>query len=413
MAKRSGLLLVNLDTTFRTSKHNKFMHQHICTRETAEAANYAFEFEVYGFLRKWICQHESETLLRFDQSLDEYLCNNALRDFFLHSVHPLKQLLQQNSIAGHLGRSADEVYFDPTSGDPLLASAEQRIYNLAHRMDSEQMHVPFRSVQPAKQTEAGDTADIATYPTGSEHLRYNSGNHFTSRPANGNVFDENSKRCLAKSEGNLHVLFKRGFLEDRLMDVQDLTAEMHYAGATQLQFFVIYSRHSIKEGHFGTSLVIMDPVNPHFPKRVMVCDTLLKELPQHPRWWNHFISEYSNVFGDAIVEIIEDLSHPLQKVNVKGDDPHRHDWNCPYYAASMAEALADLVKSIPELLLHGSTSEIHNAMKDIMPDYYYPDRELKDRYAIQETNRLKRWKSGREVIKDLVMEMSHKSSYGL
>jgi len=389
------------------------MEQCTYTKEIAEAANRCFEREVDNFLRAWVQDHADKTLLQFDQTLEEYLANDALRDFFLNTQHPIQKLLKSRPIASHLGRRAAGVYFDPISGDPLLASTEQRIYNLARRMDSERMHVPFRSIHPNKQTEAGDTADISTYPIDSEEIRYNSGNHFTSRPANGNVFDENSKRCLAKSEGNLHVLFKRGFLEDRLMDVQDLTAEMHYAGATQLQFFVIYSRHSIKEGHFGTSLVIMDPVNPHFPKRVMVCDTLLKELPQHPRWWNHFISEYSNVFGDAIVEIIEDLSHPLQKVNVKGDDPHRHDWNCPYYAASMAEALADLVKSIPELLLHGSTSEIHNAMKDIMPDYYYPDRELKDRYAIQETNRLKRWKSGREVIKDLVMEMSHKSSYGL
>ncbi|WP_243732548.1 hypothetical protein [Pedobacter metabolipauper] len=379
----------------------------------AEAANRCFEREVYQFLRAWVLSHEDTILLQFEQTLDAYLANDALRDFFINTEYPIVMLLKNRFIACHLGRRVGSVYFDPISGDPLLAHTEQRIYNLARRMDSEQMHVPFRSIHPNKQTDAGDTADINTYPIESEEIRYNSGNHFTSRPANDNVFDENSKRCTAKSEGNLHVLFKHGFLEDRLQDVKELTATMHEAGAVQLQFFVIYSRHSLKEGHFGTSLVIMDPANPDFPRRVMVCDTLLKQLPQHPRWWNHFISEYSNVFGDAIVEIIEDLSHPLQKVNIKGDDPYRHDWDCPYYAASMADALAELVKNNPELTLNGSVSEVHDAMKEIMPDYYQLDLAIKDRPAIQQVNRLKRWKSGRELIKDLVVEISRKSSYEL
>lgn len=280
-------------------------------------------------------------------------------------------------------------------------------------MESERMHVPFRSVHPNKQTEAGDTADISTYPVDSEEIRYNSGNHFTSRPANGNVFAENSKRCTAKSGGNLHVLFKGGYLEERLQDIKEYTAGLHHDGETQLQFFVIYSRHSAKEGHFGTSLVVMDPASPDFPLRVLVCDTLLKELPQHPRWWHHFIAEYSHVFGDAIAEIVEDLSHPLQKVNIKGDDPYHHDWDCPYYAASMADALADLVRNNTELILQGTTADIYNAMKDAMPDYYHQNLEIKDRAAIKQINRLKRWESGRDVIKGMVLEISRKSSYEL
>ena len=381
------------------------------TKEIALAANYSFDRKVYQFLRTWVEEHADKTLLQFNQTLDEYLVNDALRDFFMNTQHPIQQLLKNRFIACHLGRRVGSVYFDPVSGDPLLAGIEERIYNLARRMDSERMHVPFRSVHPNKQTEAGDTADVSSYPADSEEIRYNSGNHFTSRPANNNVFDENSKRCTAKSAGNLHVLFKRGFLEDRLKDMKELTTEMHDAGETEPQFFVIYSRHSPKEGHFGVSLVIMDPVKPDFPKRVMVCDTLLKELPHHPRWWNHFIEEYTHVFGDAIAEIVEDLSHPLQKVNVKGDDPYRHDWNCPYYAASMADALAELVTNNPEFLLNGGLAEIHNAMKGIMSDYYLPDQEIKDRQAIQHTNRLKRWHSGRELIKDLVIEVGHSSTY--
>jgi hypothetical protein len=390
-----------------------FMEPCARTKAIAEAINHRFEREVYNFLHAWVQNHQGETLLQFDQPLAEYLANDALRDFFLNTQHPIQQLLKNRSIACHLGRRVRSVYFDPISGDPLLAPTEQRIYNLARRMDSERMHVPFRSVHPNKQTEAGDTADVSTYPIDSEEIRYNSGNHFISSPANTNVFDENSKHCTAKSADNLHILFKHGFLEDRLHDVKALTAAMHEAGETQLQFFVIYSRHSIIEGHFGTSLVIMDPANPDFPQRVMVCDTLLKELPQHPRWWHHFIAEYSNVFGDAIAEIVEDLSHPLQKVNIKGDAPYRHDWDCPYYASSMADALADLVKNNPELLLNGSVADIHDAMKAIMQDYYQPDHEIKPRPAIQQVNRLKRWKSGRELIKDLVMEVSRRTSYEL
>lgn len=383
------------------------------TKEIAEAINRDFERDIYQFLHSWVQNHEDEILLRFDQTLDEYLANDALRDFFLSAQNAFPKLLKQHFIASHLGRCAEGVYFDTDSGDPLLAATEQRIYNLARRMDSEQMDVPFRSIHPNKQTEAGDTANIATYPTESEEIRYNSGNHFTSRSANDNVFEENSKRCMAKAEGNLHVLFKRGFLEDRLQDVINITQQLQCEGETSLQYFIIYSRHSPKEGHFGVSLVIMDTANPNFPKRVLVCDTLLKELPQHPRWWYHFVAEYSNVFGDAIVEIIEDLSHPLQKVNIKGDNPYRHDWDCPYYAASMANALAHLVHNNTDLVLSGTLSEIHTAMKAKMPDYYQHNDEIKDRLSIQQTNRLKRWESGRELIKRLVTEMSNESSYEL
>ncbi|MEO6151481.1 MAG: hypothetical protein ABIP28_15025, partial [Mucilaginibacter sp.] len=353
-----------------SSVTRKHITQHFTSaKQAAAAANFNFERDIYLFLRNWVDRHEGETLLRVDQPLEEYLGADALRDFFLNSTHPLQQLLQHSTIAGHLGRNEAEVYFDPTTGDPLFAPSEQRIYNLARRMDSEKMDIPFRSVHPCKQTATGDTADISTYPAESEQLRYNSGNHFSSRPANGNVFDENSQRCTAKSAGNLYVLYKRGFLEDRLREIKELVFELYQAGEQQLQFFVICSRHSLQEGHFGASLVIMDPANPHIPARVLVCDTLLKELPQHPRWWHHFVAEYSNVFGDAIAEVIEDLSHPLQKVNVKGDDPYRHDWDCPYYVASMADALADLANKSPELLIMGSIQDIHSAMKSLMQDY--------------------------------------------
>ncbi|SEM77837.1 hypothetical protein SAMN05192574_101783 [Mucilaginibacter gossypiicola] len=382
------------------------------TKEVAVAANLCFDQEVHLFLREWVNGHQQNTLLQFQQPFDEYIINDALRDFFLNTRHPIQQLLKNRFIASHLGRRSKLVYFDPLSGDPLLAATEQRIYNLARRMDSESMHVPFRAIHPNKQTEAGDTADISTYPIGSA-LCYNSGNHFMSRPANGNVFNENSKRCTAKSEDRLHILFKRGFLEDRLQDIKILAATMQNECVNVPQFFVIYSRHSQQEGHFGSSLVIMDPANPDFPMRVLVCDTLLKDLPQHPRWWNYFIEEYSNVFGPGITEIIEDLSHPLQKVNVKGDHPYNHDWDCPYYAASMAEALADLVKTDPGMLLNGSLETIHNAMKNLMPDYYKKDHELKDRQEIRKANRSRRWLSGREVIKDLVIEINRKSSYEL
>ena len=174
---------------------------------------------------------------------------------------------------------------------------------------------------------------------------------------------------------------------------------------------MICSRHSQKEGHYGVSLVIMEPANPDFPKRVLICDTILKDLPQHPRWWNHFVEEYTAVFGEAIIEMLEDLSHPLQKVNITGDNPYRHDWDCPYYAASMASALADLVLADPELILNGSTVSIHQTMKDKMPDYYWPGQLIKDRPDIRQANLLKRWNSGRNVIEQLLVEISRNSAY--
>ncbi|MDB5158555.1 MAG: hypothetical protein JWR50_3262 [Mucilaginibacter sp.] len=389
------------------------MEQNTCTPEMAEAANGRFERKIYKFLRKWVRSHEHKTLLKFDQPLNDYLANDALRDFFLNSEHPIQKLLKHRFIARHLGRPVNAVHFDLVTGDPLLALTEQRIYNLARRMDSEQTHIPFRSVHPVKQTETGDIADISTYPAESLEMRYNSGNHFSSRPANDNVFDESSKQCMAKAGGNLHVFFKRGFMEDRLQEIKAVMALMHEACEHQLQFFVICSRHSVKEGHYGVSLVIMDPANPDFPMRIMVCDTLLKELPHHPRWWNHFVEEFTCVFGNAVTEILEDLSHPLQKVNIKGDNPYRHDWDCPYYAASMANSIADLVKDDADLVLTGSAQDIHNAMKDRMPDYYHPFGEIKDRQGIRAANRLKRWTSGRNLINDLVAEINRKSSYEL
>ncbi|TSJ40995.1 hypothetical protein FO440_14775 [Mucilaginibacter corticis] len=387
------------------------MEPDIPTQVAAGKANARFERKMKKYLRKWVRNHEERTLLKFDQPPKDYLANDALRDFFLSTGQPLLKLLKHRFAARHLSRPASEVYFDEVTGDPLFAPSEQRIYNLARRMDSERMHIPFRSVHPVKQTAAGDTAPIDTYPPESQEIRYNSGNHFSSRPANSNVFDENSRRCSAKAGGNLHILFKRGFMEDRLQEIKSLTTGMQQTGETLPQFFVICSRHSLKEGHYGVSLVIMDPANPDFPKRVIVCDTLLKELPHHPRWWNHFVGEYSLVFGNAVVEILEDLSHPLQKVNIKGDHPYRHDWDCPYYASGMANALADLVNEDSALVLAGSAQAIHDAMKDRMPDYYRSSLEIKDRQGIQLANRLKRWNSGRDLVQNLTEEISRKSAY--
>ncbi len=110
---------------------------------------------------------------------------------------------------------------------------------------------------------------------------------------------------------------------------------------------------------------------------------------------------------------MEDLSHPLQKVNVKGDDPYRHDWDCPYYVASMTDALAGLVKSNFELVLNGSTAELHDAMKGLMPDYYHENHFIKERLEIKFINRLKRWQSGREMINTLFIVNTHQAHIDL
>jgi len=43
-------------------------------------------------------------------------------------------------------------------------------------------------------------------------------------------------------------------------------------------------------------------------------------------------------------------------------------------------------------------------MKDRMPDYYHPTREIKERQEIRDVNRLKRWNSGAAMISNLVKE---------
>ena len=147
---------------------------------SAVTDNDLFDKEVMQFLRNWLREHRADMLLQFDQPLADYLANDALRDFFLTTRRPVQQLLKNESIAGHLARNDHFVYFDELTGEPLLASTEQRIYNLARRMDSEKMHIPFRSVHPKKQTESGDIAAVSTYPVGSDEIRYNSGNYFAS-----------------------------------------------------------------------------------------------------------------------------------------------------------------------------------------------------------------------------------------
>ena len=371
------------------------------TLTEANERNMAFESEVSSFLSAWMIRQNKPEILTSHSQSRSYLGYGALRDFFSISGNPMGELLDVDSIFNHLNRAEHLVYFDPISSDPLFSRAEQRIYNLARRLDKAEINIPFRSVQVNKQTEFGDIAEICTYPSDSEELRYNSGNHFASRPANGNVFVQNSEHCKLKSDRNLHILYKIGFLEDRLQEIRSFNHTSDNKGHNQPVFFVICSRHSINEGHFGTSLVVMDPHLPEIPRRILVCDTLLKQLPHHPRWWHHFLSAYSNVFGYAVNEFIEDLSHPLQKVNVKGDDPFRHDWDCPYYAAALANALSELVITNPELLLYGSTSEVHQSMCQFMPEYYYSTGEIKPRSEIQISNRKKRWNSGQQLINGL------------
>lgn len=62
----------------------------------------------------------------------------------------------------------------------------------------------------------------------------------------------------------------------------------------------------------------------------------------HPRWWNHFTKKFSNVFGNSVAELVKDLSHPVTKVNNKDDAPYCHNWDHPYYVASMADVLVPM-----------------------------------------------------------------------
>jgi len=79
-------------------------------KELAKRANGIFDDEVLRFLRRWAISDD-----------EAYLSTDALLDFFLLAQNPLHTLLQQDAIGSHLGRHFEEVYFDSTTGDPLLS----------------------------------------------------------------------------------------------------------------------------------------------------------------------------------------------------------------------------------------------------------------------------------------------------
>ena len=80
------------------------------TKQLAEMANDIFDDEVLTYLRRWAISDD-----------EVYLSTDALRDYFLLAQNPLHTLLQQDAIGSHLGRHFEEVYFDSTTGDPLLS----------------------------------------------------------------------------------------------------------------------------------------------------------------------------------------------------------------------------------------------------------------------------------------------------
>ena len=124
-------------------------------------------------------------------------------------------------------------------------------------------------------------------------------------------------------------------------------------------------------GHYG-------PISSLLSLRALVCDTLLRITATSALVASFYCL---NIQMYLVMRSGNDRGSfaPLQKVNIKGDDPYRHDWDCPYYVASMTNALADLVILTPELMVNGCLEEIQNAMTSLMPEYYQANQIIKER----------------------------------
>ena len=358
----------------------------------ATTANNGFDIAVKHFLRKWI---ESNALAADTDSLEDFINNGALREFFKRTDEPFQALLTDKTIARHLCRTHHEVYFDPETKEPLLSPYETRIYNLAaHRQD---FGIPYRFIPLSRQGNHGDRAQEHELPENKQDRDMDIGDLFATRRADVRVIDtmhRELQHVITARHKNVHVT-KDIFMEDGLKGAVAITQIMHDAGQKKPQFFVLQHRYAMEpvgERHFGAALLIMDPENPKKPKRIIFFDTFAL-----PGWLKEFGERVERVFDSEIREKIEIGSHLLQEDN-KGSDPTKFDVNCSFYTRSIARALITLAQDHPHLLFSAPVDKIHEAMKSKMHDYYLPNNEQKPREEIQVTNLHKRWNIGRSVL---------------
>ena len=377
--------------------------QHV--KKQAIKANLAFDESVKQYLRHWIEQGtvaSSGLSLACENDIDEFIEYGALRCFFKHHDNALERLLQQDDIANHLLRSSTDVYFEPDAYEPLLARFERRIYNLAAQR--EHLEVPFRYSPISRQSDYGDSVGLVDMPAGA--VREDIGLYFGTRRSDTtalNLLARQLRREALFSTGlPIHVVTE-GYMEDSLRIVKQTTEQLREEGDQRLHCFVVQRRHAFDDRHLGAALLLMNPGQPDLPQRVIFCDTLKPN--GKPPWWNKFKRYVDTVFpqpadNPPASDRLEDGGLNLQRLH--DGVPVRHqDIDCAFYTVSMVNALIQIAKLSPELLVSSSIQEVVSQMTARIPEYFERADTPKAPEMVREVNVLRRWQTGQEALADI------------
>lgn len=377
------------------------------TKEQADGANQAFDESVRQFLRDWIENGTVSGVKATDEAGDtenfeDFIEHGALRSFFKHREDALELLLENDHIARHMLRPISEVYFENDAYEPMFAKFERRIYNVAaHR---EHLEIPFRYSPMNRQGANGDTVPLVEAHTGQE--KEDIGMYFGTRRSDATALTILTTQLRREAVYTTHLpihVITEGYMQDSLQAVRTATEQLHEEGAYQLHCYIIQRRHAADDRHLGAALLIMNPLYPSRPQRVIFCDTL--NPSGLPPWWNKFKRKLDDVFPqpegvDPVSDMLEDGGVKLQRLH--DGVPVRHqDIDCAFYTFSIVRALIRLAKSNPDLIVNGSIEDIVSQMTGRMPEYYEQPNQPRDPEIVREENVISRWNTGREALKNI------------
>jgi hypothetical protein len=375
-------------------------------KQIANAANTAFDASVRLFLRHWIGQGSSSaTIATADTKvdLDTFIEQGALRTFFKHHDHPLRDLLAHDAIARHLLRPVTDVHFENDAYEPMLARFERRIYNLAaHR---EHLEIPFRYNPTSRQHPDGDSLSLTemTERQGREDIGMYFGTRRSDETALSILACQLANEAALGSDLPVHIVTE-GYMTESLMRVRIMTQTLHHAGDERLHCFLIQRRHAVDDRHLGAALLLMNPQQSTVPKRIIFCDTL--NPGGIPPWWNKFKQKVDTVFPQPedqppVSVRLEDGGVNLQRLH--DGVPVRHqDIDCAFYSAVMVRALIRVARATPGLIVYGSIDALVSAMTARMPEYFEQADQAKTPTLVREANVIRRWNTGREALARLM-----------